>query len=364
MRQTRQNTRINATQGMAEEQFAAIAAAARTEALNAIEDLLTDDESVDYSTPVTQTLTQAQVHQAKPQLSDSDDTNHSSSGPDSVTDSSLETSSIEIIQPQQEGLEICLPLSPPPRTPPVPPLSPQSPRTNIVADVSGLISEDEDTTQVVPTTVNADPPEPTGRKEILSPTPQVSNSVLSAIELTVKDLEPSEQHLCDKCGEVDFQLSTHTDWNQPHPGLRNNLSELIPVLFETGFNTEGFPNLEKYLCETVGSLPYQPLIRLALDAIFEEFPEISAVQTKVYRMLKCHLSVIHHPSVSQFQDIDLSNHDFDRVVGTDFHRVSEPESRPDLSIHTDFNDTFYSVYSQAQRQAHRVIDRSFQPLDK
>ena len=198
----------------------------------------------------------------------------------------------------------------------------------------------------------------------MSPTPQVSNNVRSAIELTVKDLEPSEQRLCDKCGEVDFQLSTHTDWNQPHPGLRNDLSELIPVLFETGFNTEGFPNLEKYLCETVGSLPYQPLIRLALDAIFEEFPEISAVQTKVYRMLKCHLSVIHHPSVSQFQDIDLSNHDFDRVVGTDFHRVSEPESRPDLSIHTDFNDTFYSVYSQAQRQAHRVIDRSFQPLDR
>ena len=92
------------------------------------------------------------------------------------------------------------------------------------------------------------------------------------------------------------------------------------MLFETGFNTGGFPNLEKYLCETVGSLLYQPLIRLVLDAIFEEFPEISAVQTKVYRMLKCHLSVIHHPSVSQFQDIDLSNHDFDRVVGTDYHK--------------------------------------------
>ena len=77
---------------------------------------------------------------------------------------------------------------------------------------------------------------------------------------------------------------------------------------------------------TVGALPYQPLIRLALDAIFEEFPEISAVQTKVYRMLKCHLSVLHHPSVSQFQDIDLSNHDFDRVVGTDFHNISASDS--------------------------------------
>ena len=166
---------------MAEEQFAAIAAAARNEALNAIDDLLTDDESVDYSTPVTQTLTQVQIHQAKPQLSDSEDTNHGSSRPDSATDSSLETSSIEIIQPQQEGLEICLPLSPPHRTPPVPPPSLQSLRTN-VADVSGLISEDEDTTQVVPTTVNADPPETTGRKETLSPTTQVSNNVRSAIE--------------------------------------------------------------------------------------------------------------------------------------------------------------------------------------
>ena len=192
VRQTHQNTQINVTQGTAEEQFAAIAATARNEALDAIDDLLTDDESVDYSTPATQTLTQVQIHQAKPQLSDSEDTNHGSSGPDSATDSSLESSSIEIIQPQQKGLEIRLPLSPPHRTPPVPPPSPQSPRTNVVADVSGLISEDEDTIQAVPTTVNADPPEPKGRKETLSPTPQVSNNVRSAIELTVKDLEPSE----------------------------------------------------------------------------------------------------------------------------------------------------------------------------
>ena len=88
--QTCQNTQINATQGTAEEQFAAIAAAARNEALNAIDDLLTDNESVDYSTPVTQTLTEVKIYQAKPQLSDSEDTSHGSSGPDSATDSSLE----------------------------------------------------------------------------------------------------------------------------------------------------------------------------------------------------------------------------------------------------------------------------------
>ena len=47
-RQTRQNTDIR-TQGTAEEQFAGIAAAAHAEALNDIDDILTDDDSVDYS---------------------------------------------------------------------------------------------------------------------------------------------------------------------------------------------------------------------------------------------------------------------------------------------------------------------------
>ena len=54
-RQTRQNTDIR-TQGTAEEQFAAIAAAARAEVLNDIDDILTDDESVDYSPPKQQPL--------------------------------------------------------------------------------------------------------------------------------------------------------------------------------------------------------------------------------------------------------------------------------------------------------------------
>ena len=44
-RQTRQNTDIR-TQGTAEEQFAAITAAARAEVLNDIDDILTDDDSV------------------------------------------------------------------------------------------------------------------------------------------------------------------------------------------------------------------------------------------------------------------------------------------------------------------------------
>ena len=47
VRQTRQNTEIR-TQGTAEEQFAQIAAAARAEALNDIDNLFTDENSVDY----------------------------------------------------------------------------------------------------------------------------------------------------------------------------------------------------------------------------------------------------------------------------------------------------------------------------
>ena len=139
---------------------------------------------------------------------------------------------------------------------------------------------------------------------------------------------------------------------------------MLPILYQLGFNTESFPTLEDYLYQTVGTLPCKSLLRLALDPVFEEFPEISAIQSKVYRMLKCHLSVINHHSITQFDDISLANHDFDRVVGPDFHNISGTESRPDLSLQTDFNETYYSVFSQAQRQVYRVTERSFRKLRK
>ena len=60
-----------------------------------------------------------------------------------------------------------------------------------------------------------------------------------------------------------------------------------------------------YLWEMVGTLPHLLLLRLSLDAIFDEFPEISAIQTKVYHMLKCYLSVTNNPAVRQFQDIQV-----------------------------------------------------------
>ena len=332
-RQTRQNTDLR-MQGTAEEQFAAITAAARADALREIDNLSSDDESVDYLPPEQQPLEpQVQVRNNGQQISDSDETNNSRA--ESATDSSLDTSSIEVIQPQ-EGLEIRLPINPPQRAPPN---SPESPRTNVAVPApDDLFTEDEETgDDDVPPAETTVTPDVKGRQETLSPTPQVPQTVRSAIELTVKDFEPSEQRIIDKCGEVDLQLSNHRDWQQPNSRLRQDICDLLPLLYQSGFNTEGFPTLEDYLYQTVGTLPCQSLLRLALDSVFEEFPEISAIQSKVYRMLKCHLSVINHPSITQFDDISLANHDFDRVVGPDFHNVSGTESRPDLSLQTDFN---------------------------
>ena len=339
-------------QGTAEDQFADIQAAAQAEALLDLNDILSDDDSVDYSPPQEPLEPQIQVQNPNPQTPDSENTSVSNS--ETMTDSSIDSSSIEVLQPNT-GLEIQLPINPPLRQPPS---VPESPRTNVtVPNDDSLITEDEDTgDQVVPPAVGAQTAEQ-GRRETLSPTPQNTQSVRSAIELTVKDLEPSEQCITDKCAEIDFQLSTHPDRNQRNHRLRNDLCEVIPTLYQLGFNTEGFPNLEKYLYETVGTLPYQSLLRIALDSVFEEFPEISAIQTKVYRMLKCHLSIINHTSVTQFDDITLSNHDFDRVAGADLHSVSGPEVRPDLSLQTDLDETYYSVFSQAQRQVYRVTKR-------
>ena len=108
-RQTGQNTDIR-TQGTATEQFAAIAAAAHAEALNDIDDILTDNESVDYSPPKEQPLEpQVQVQNHNQQIYESDEPIQNTH--ESGTDSSLDTSSIEVIQPH-EGLEIRLPLNP------------------------------------------------------------------------------------------------------------------------------------------------------------------------------------------------------------------------------------------------------------
>ena len=211
-RQTRQNTEIR-TQGTAEEQFAGIAAAAHAEALNDIDDLLTDNDSVDYSPPQQQPLEpQVQVQNTIQQVSDSDETNNSTS--QTTMDSSLDTLSFEVIKPN-EGHELRLPKDPPQRALPN---SPESPRTNVAVPVpDDLLTEDEETgDHAVSRTATSTIPNLKGRQDTLSPTPQVPQTVWSAIELTVKDFEPSEQCIIDKCGEVDFQLSNHRDWSQPN----------------------------------------------------------------------------------------------------------------------------------------------------
>ena len=70
----------------------------------------------------------------------------------------------------------------------------------------GLITDDDETgDQVVPPPIGASTTtKKEGRCETLSPTLQGTQSVWSGIELTAKDLEPSEQHIIDKCGKVDF----------------------------------------------------------------------------------------------------------------------------------------------------------------
>ena len=177
-RQTRQNT-VLTMQGTAEEQYAAIAAAARAEALNDIDDILSDDESVDYSPLQQQPLEpQVQVPNNNQQISDSDETNHST--PETATDSSLDTSSIEVIQPN-EGLTLKLPSNLPQRALPN---SPESPRTNVAVLVpQDLLTEDEETEDdgVTPTETMVTPAVK-GRQDTLSPTPQVSQTVRSAIE--------------------------------------------------------------------------------------------------------------------------------------------------------------------------------------
>ena len=182
---------------------------------------------------------QVNVRNNSQQISDSDETNNST--PEIVTDSSLDTSSIKVIQPN-EGLAIKLPHNLPQHAPPN---SPENPRTNVAVPIpQDLFTEDEETEDDdVPPTETTATPEVKGRQETLSPTPQVSQTVRSAIEVTVKDFEPSEQRIVDKCGEVNFQLSSHRDWQQQNSRLCQEICDLLPLLYQSGFNTEGFPNL-------------------------------------------------------------------------------------------------------------------------
>ena len=95
-------------QGTAEDQFADIQAAGQAEALLDLDDILTDDYSVDYSPP--QEPLEPQIQVQTPNLQTSDSENTSISNPETVTDSSIDSLSIEVFQ-LTTGLEIQLPIN-------------------------------------------------------------------------------------------------------------------------------------------------------------------------------------------------------------------------------------------------------------
>ena len=104
---------------------------------------------------------QVQVQNNLQQVSDSDQTNNSTS--ESATDSSLDTLSFEVIKPNT-GHEITLPKDPPQRAPPN---SPASPRTNVAVLVpDDFLTEDEETSdQANPATVTSTTLNLKGRQE-------------------------------------------------------------------------------------------------------------------------------------------------------------------------------------------------------
>ena len=93
-----------------EAQFTEIQAAARAEALIDLQDILSDDDSIDYSPSQEPIEPQVQVQNANSQTPDSEDTSVSNS--ETVTDSSIDSSSIEVLQ-LTTGLKIQLPINPP-----------------------------------------------------------------------------------------------------------------------------------------------------------------------------------------------------------------------------------------------------------
>ena len=97
-----------------------------------------------------------------------------------------------------------------------------------------MTEDEEQGNDDVPPTETTATPDVKGRQETLSPTPQVLQTVRSAIELTVKDFELSEQHIIDKCGEVDFQLTNHRDWQQPNSRLRQDICDCYRYYINQG----------------------------------------------------------------------------------------------------------------------------------
>ena len=279
-RPTHQNTQLN-IQGTAEDQFQDSVAAAEQEPFQDIVEDIVDDLLEDSDGPdVVQTRTQVSITSFE---SDTSSYNvNSLEAPVNTSElTSALTSSIEIIAlhevqqepPQQpessEATQIVaqVPVGPALQLPSsaIPPVNLQ---TNVATFYDNdVFTEDEDDDQTVLTSLNNP-----CRTETLPPTPNAVNTIQSTIELTVKNLQPCDEPLIVKCGEVDLLLSTNATGPHHDIQLREELVMLIPILYQAAFNIEGFPSLENWLWKTVG-------------------------------MLKCYLSVTKYPADHQFQDI-------------------------------------------------------------
>ena len=121
----------------------------------------------------------------------------------------------------------------------------------------------------------------------------VKVEVNTAPKLSIEETEDEEElehvqcKVYDECAVVDLILSTkgvsHT---------KQELQRLIPLLYQSRVNVDCFQALKLYLEEQVGTLPDESFLRIALDTIFEENPQIKYLQDFIYVHVKCFLSVV------------------------------------------------------------------------
>ena len=122
-----------------------------------------------------------------------------------------------------------------------------------------------------------------------------------------EELEYAQRKIYDECAVVDLILSTK---GVTH--AKQELRSLIPSLYQGRVDVDCFPALKLYLEEQVGTLPNGSFLRIALDTLFEENPQIKYLQEFFYAHVKCFLAEINSRNYHQFQEIpDL----IDRVSG-------------------------------------------------
>ena len=148
-----------------------------------------------------------------------------------------------------------------------------------------------------------------------------------------EDLEYAQRKIYDECAVVDLILSTK---GVSH--AKQELQSLIPSLYQGRVDVDCFPALKIYLEQQVGTLPNGSFLRIALDTLFEENPQIKYLQEFLYAHVKCLLAEINSRDYHQFQDIpDL----IDRVSG--YLYAADKVTLHDI---TDFDKTFQSTCSK------------------